>query len=154
MMVLCFLLGTDLNCINTPDFFSIFAKKLLKYCNFCHNIWQIKNRIKINIKMNAAICVEPSHIVIWIESPTQISSILFFSSCFLLKHWVCMEAWHSVMKLQHLMGKLVIKKTEQEKTGGICRPEKDGKESGFSLDRNLWFNWIPAWRTNRSYSIQ
>lgn len=115
-MSLCFLLGTDLNCVSTPDFFSIFAKKLLKYCNFSHNIWQLKNRLKINIRMNAAIYVEPSHIDIWIESPTQISRILFISSCFLLKHWVCMEAWHSVMKLQHFMGKLVIQKIEQETT--------------------------------------
>lgn len=38
LMILCFLLGTDLNYSSTPDFFSIFEKKILKYCNFCHNI--------------------------------------------------------------------------------------------------------------------
>lgn len=80
--------------------------------------------------MNAAICVGPSHIVIWIESPTQISRILFFPSCFLLKHWVFMEAWHSVMKLQHFMGKLVIKKTEQETT----EVSADQKRMANSLD--------------------
>lgn len=102
-MILWFFVGHWPKFYQYSWFLQHICNKILKYCNFCHNIWQIKNRLKINIKMNAAICVELSHIVIWIESPTQISRILFFSSCLLLKHWVCKEAWHSVMKLQHFM---------------------------------------------------
>lgn len=51
-----------------------------------------------------------SHIVIQNKS----QKFHFLSSYCLLNHLICLEAWHAVMKLQHSMGMLVIKKVEQE----------------------------------------